>query len=138
MIGGHTVDQGMCAGCIIRDDTAHRCAFSRSRVGTVLQSIPCSNFVQIRQYNAWLNDCITIFRIHFDQGIQPARAIQDQRISNGLARQTGPCTARQNRDFVFRGEFYRSVKIVMCLGNCHALRLDLINRCIRTVEVSSS
>src|SRR6266498_1441606 len=74
------------------------------------------------------------FGIQSDQGVQPARAIQDQSASNGLTCQTCACPAREYRNLISGGKLDRSLKIILRFGNNHALRLNLIDGCIGTVE----
>ncbi len=134
MIRSHAVENGVCAGGVVADHAAHGGTLSGGRVGAEHQSVFGGGTVERGQHHTRLDNGGMRIGVHVNDGVEVTRAIEDQRFAHGLTAERGARSARQDGDLVFCGQFHGGKQVILCLGNRHTERFDLIHRSVGGVE----
>src|SRR5882724_761012 len=94
--------------------------------------------VQIVLHEAGLHPGPQLLGVHLEDAVHVARAIEHERVIDGLAGERRPAAARQNRDAELAGHLDRGLDVVGVSGNDDAHGLDLIHGGVGRVEEAGS
>ena len=94
--------------------------------------------VQVVLHEAGLHAGPQLLGVHLEDAVHVARAIEHERVVDGLAGERGPAAARQDRDAELARHLDRRLDIVGVAGNDDADRLDLVHGGVGRVEEAGS
>ena len=90
--------------------------------------------IELILHHSWFYSHIAFFGVELQNPIQVLGEVQMDRMPNGLARQAGSATSRQDREAVSSGQLDRREGVLRVPGDDDSDRLNLIDTGIRAVK----